>query len=49
MNESDGMHPAGDAEVERLARRNRMLKIGGTIASAALFAIAVGVLYLVIQ
>lgn len=49
MNESDGMHPADDAEVERLARRNRMLKIGGTIASAALFAIAVGVLYLVIH
>ena len=36
-------------EIERLARRARLLKIGGTLASAALFAISVGVLYFVIH
>ncbi len=32
-----------------LARRARLIKIGGTLASAALFAISIGVLYYMIH
>ena len=49
MNDGAGQLPSATAEAERHARRTRLLKIGGTIASAALFGLSLGVLYLVVH
>lgn len=49
MNDGAGHLPTATAEAERHARRTRLLKIGGTLASAALFGLSLGVLYLVVH
>jgi glycosyltransferase 2 family protein len=49
MNDDTGQLPGVTAEAARHARRMRLLKIGGTLASAALFGLSLGVLYLVIH
>lgn len=49
MNDSAGSLSPREPEIERLARRARMLKIGGALASAALFTLSLGVLYFVIN
>lgn len=49
MNDSAGSLSPREPDIERLARRARMLKIGGALASAALFMLSLGVLYFVIN
>ncbi len=49
MNDNAGHFFPPRSEFERQQRRTRLLKIGGTVASAALFALSIAALYFVIN
>ncbi len=49
MNDSPGISSSRPPDTDQQARRARALKIGGTIASAALFGISIAVLYFVVN